>query len=61
MFHGDEEMADALLARRGSETEAPIDDCLIVGGYLTAWEPAVVLEAPGFAAFADDFAAPRAA
>lgn len=61
MFHGDEQMADALLARRGSDTEAPIEDCLMVGGYLTAWEPTLSLEAPGFAAFADDFEAPRAA
>ena len=61
MFHGDEQLADALLARRGSETDVPIEDCLIVGGYLTAWEPALRLEAPDFAAFADDLEAPRAA
>lgn len=61
MFHGDEQLADALLARRDSETQVPVEDCLIVGGYLAAWEPAVQLAAPTFAAFADDLEAPRAA
>ena len=61
MFHGDEQLADALLQRAGSDTDAPIEDCLIVGGYVTAWEPALHLTAPEFAAFGDELEAPRAA
>ena len=61
MFHGDEQLADALLRRAGSDTDAPLEDCLIVGGYVTAWDPAVSMVAPRFAAFGDELAAPRAA
>lgn len=61
MFHGDEQLTDALLRRAGSDTDTPLEDCLIVGGYVTAREPALRLAAPDFAAFGDEFEAPRAA